>query len=151
MNARILVLLVAALASSQAFAELVYKWTDENGRLHYSDAPPKGRPSQAVEINVRDLTPAERTAAEDRAQRLKDKAAQVAPQAPAASAPQVAAPQPPSKQTPPGDTSACQAEWDAYLRSTECFGPYVNANGTIREEAFKVCKEVPQPREPCKR
>jgi hypothetical protein len=151
MNARILVLLVAALVSSQASAELVYKWADDNGRVHYSDAPPPGRSSTAVDIAVRDLTPAERKAAEDRAQRTKDKAAQVVPPGAGASAPQVAAPQPPSKQTPPGDTSACQAEWDAYLKSTECFGPYVNANGSIREEAFKVCKEVPQPRVPCRR
>lgn len=150
MNTRILVLLIAALASSQASAELVYKWTDDGGRIHYSDAPPQGRPSKAVDIAVRELTPAERKAAEDRVQRTKDKAAQVAPPVATELAPRVTEPQP-SKQTPPGDTAACRAEWDAYLKSTECFGPYVNANGSIREEAFKVCTEVPQPREPCKR
>jgi hypothetical protein len=149
MNARILVLLALALTASLAHAELVYKWTDDKGRVHYSDMPPEGRPSKAVEIDVREPSDADRKAAEDRAARNKEKSSQPVAAASAPPAGKVPSMSPP--QTAPGDTSACQAEWDAYLKSTECFGPYVNANGSIRPEAFKVCTEVPQPREPCKR
>jgi hypothetical protein len=149
MNAPILALLALSLASSMAHAELVYKWTDDKGRVHYSDAPPAGRPSKAVEIDVREPTDADRKAAEGRAARNKENTVQPAVAASAPPVGKVPSMSPP--QTAPGDTAACQAEWDAYLKSTECFGPYVNANGSIRPEAFKVCTEVPQPREPCRR
>jgi hypothetical protein len=148
MKSAILVLLFVSLGSSLAHADLVYKWTDDKGRVYYSDAPPPGRPSTVVEIDVREPTDADRKAAADRAAR--DKASL---QSPVASAP-VSAGQgttPAASQPLPGDQTACRAAWKAYLDSVDCFAPYTNVNGSVRPEAFQLCKSVQQPREPCKR
>jgi hypothetical protein len=47
--------------------------------------------------------------------------------------------------TPSQQQAECQAQLRAYRESIECFAPYRLANGGIRPEAFKVCKEVKQP------
>lgn len=48
---RFLVLLLATLSFS-AFAQ-VYKWTDENGNVHFGNQPP---PGQHEEVKIRDTT-----------------------------------------------------------------------------------------------
>lgn len=47
--------------------------------------------------------------------------------------------------TPSQLQAECQARLRAYRESIECFAPYRLANGGVRSEAFKVCKEVKQP------
>lgn len=46
---RLLLLLVAALLAQPAAAGEVYKWKDEQGRIHYSDTPPAHQPSNRLE------------------------------------------------------------------------------------------------------
>jgi glutaredoxin len=45
---RILVALLAALAASAASAQL-YRWVDQNGKVHYTDTPPQPAAARAVE------------------------------------------------------------------------------------------------------
>lgn len=49
------VLLALGMATSSAAADKVYKWTDENGSVHYGDRPPTG--SERHEMQLRQ-TPA---------------------------------------------------------------------------------------------
>lgn len=39
----------------------------------------------------------------------------------------------------------CREEWKKYRASQECFARYRLANGGVRAEAFRHCKEVKQP------
>ena len=47
---RLLVLFILALASSALSAGGVYKWTDENGQVHFTDTPPIGKQAQPHDI-----------------------------------------------------------------------------------------------------
>ncbi len=67
MNARILTMVGIALLASAAFAE-VYKWADEQGRIHYSDSPPDDTRPEQVEIE-----PGPAAADRERAQRRLNK------------------------------------------------------------------------------
>jgi len=65
MTARILatMLAVAALATGLVHAE-IFRWTDEAGRVHYSDSPPDKGKTSKVKIRVQSITgPATVTAA----------------------------------------------------------------------------------------
>lgn len=59
--AKSLVLVIAIITANIAFAK-IYKWTDENGQVHFGNVPPKHQ--KAKEINVKsgkpDTTNAER-------------------------------------------------------------------------------------------
>ena len=46
---RLLVFLTCFLAIATVHAD-VYKWVDDQGKVHYSDAPPRGAASQKIEI-----------------------------------------------------------------------------------------------------
>lgn len=49
MRIRLLPLLVLALLFAGNAAAEIYKWRDDDGRLHFSDAPPEDRPAEKVE------------------------------------------------------------------------------------------------------
>jgi hypothetical protein len=42
--------LAAVLASVSALANDIYRWTDENGVVHFGDRPPEGQQTQAVHV-----------------------------------------------------------------------------------------------------
>jgi len=50
--------LPALLASASATAQTMYKWTDENGRITYSDQPPLGKVKSREIINIPGAAPA---------------------------------------------------------------------------------------------
>ncbi len=48
---RIIILVLVSFVSITGYAE-IYSWKDVNGRLHYSDVPPKSIKSQSIEIKL---------------------------------------------------------------------------------------------------
>ena len=44
--------LVAVLCAPAAQAAKIYKWVDENGRVHFGEKPPKGQASEEIRIKV---------------------------------------------------------------------------------------------------
>ena len=60
---KVLVFLACSLAIAAVHAE-VYKWVDDQGKVHYSDAPPRGTVSKKVELPVN--TPQQRENAQER-------------------------------------------------------------------------------------
>jgi len=50
MKRTLLPLLIIAMAVSTANAA-VYRWVDENGKVHYSDRPKSGKNAQVVDLN----------------------------------------------------------------------------------------------------
>ena len=45
------------------------------------------------------------------------------------------------------DQDTCDAKWERYFKSQECFAPYRNANGTLKPGAYENCTEVKKPSE----
>lgn len=45
-------LILLSLLSLSVHAESMYRWTDENGKVHYSDQPPSGNPKSVQEKNI---------------------------------------------------------------------------------------------------
>jgi hypothetical protein len=150
MSKQLYLALIVAATCNPSDASEVYKWTDERGRIHYSDSVPEGKQKQAkgIYVNASNVTEADKKAAEVRLEKYKSDLARVSPSAASAPVPASAATfsstRPKPKRTP------CEAAWDAYNESYACFDPYRMAEGRVRPEAFQHCKQVNQPPEPCR-
>ena len=137
------------LLAFAAQAADIYRWTDESGKVHLSDSVPEKYRAKATRIDSRqfELSPEQRRDAEARLARAKK---ELAASAPPATAETGAAP--PLRPSPPASAPArtdCDTLQREYLDSLECFAPFVNANGTIKPNAFAVCKVVVDPSPKC--
>ena len=148
-------LAVSLVASSGVLAATLYRWTDDQGQVHYSDAVPDEYKSRARPLN---LPPAEPEEA-DRREALERAARDRAKISPSRSPKAVAAPSAPVSeasevkkrpaQVPTADTD-CETWQRLYLESSDCFGPYRTARGGIKPEAFEHCTEVAEPPPRCR-
>jgi hypothetical protein len=139
-------LLALALLSLPAGAADIYRWVDENGRVHISDVVPEKYRSSAKRLDTGpEPSPQERAAAEARAaaerERAKASEAAAAAAAPSAPAPSAAPPKPAEDD--------CALAHRKYKDSIACFAPFINSNGTTRAEAFQYCVSVPDPSPRC--
>jgi glutaredoxin len=50
----VLLCCIALLATESALADM-YKWVDENGKVHYSDSPPPGRKAKKLDLKINSL------------------------------------------------------------------------------------------------
>ncbi len=142
------------LLLAPAWAGTVYRWVDDNGRVHYGEQVPERYRAQARAID----TPANAPTAEQqheamvRAQRDKARAAALGAAAPASGAsaarpPAPAASRPPAKRPAqlPDERTDCTTWQRLYQESLDCFGPYRTAHGGLKAEAFERCNEVSEP------
>ena len=140
-------LLGFALLSLQAGAADIYRWVDENGKVHISDVVPEKYRSSArrVDTGPTDVSPDNRAAAEARAaadrERAKASAAEAQRRAILHPDP-VAAPKPPAE-------PECDRAHRLYKESVDCFAPFITTRGTVREEAFNFCTSLPDPSPRC--
>ena len=83
MKKLILPLLIATISFSHTLNAEIYKWTDKEGKIHYSSTPPKEDPKQAQEIgdkikaNIGKVQPAtsyKKTSTTDEAKKSQKKA-----------------------------------------------------------------------------
>lgn len=144
-------LLALALLSLPAGAKDIYRWVDENGKVHISDVVPEKyrKAAKRTSSSQFEVTPQERAAAEARAaadrERVRTSAAVAAEKANAAAAKpaaQATAPKPPAE-------TACETAHRLYKESIDCFAPYINTRGATMGEAFKYCTELPDPSSRC--
>jgi hypothetical protein len=132
------------------FAAGVYKWTDAQGRVHFSDVPPvdKGAEAQKVDVKKSELTEAQKKELAARQAKEKEllKSASGKPaSSSAAQSPESAA----SGAKQAQGSASCEEAWKKYNESYACFDPYRMVNGRIRPEGFERCVQLPQP-ERCK-
>ena len=140
---------IICLLATAAVAATVYRWVDEQGKVHYSDLVPERYKSTAKPVN--DLgtepTPEQRREALERAQREKAKA--LAPSAgqsgPTESAQPASAPPKKRPAQVPNEQTDCDTWQRLYFESIDCFGPYRTVRGGVKPEAFEVCNVVPEP------
>jgi hypothetical protein len=148
-------LALGALALPPLYAADIYRWVDDTGRVHLSDRVPEPFRNSAIRIDSRqfELTPQQRSdaavrAAQDRARAAesadrdaKTKDVQAAESAPAAPGVQARTPA-----APTDAASVCASLRRRFDQSADCFAPFVNANGSIKPEAFQICgPAVPAP------
>ena len=130
----------------------MYRWVDDQGKVHYSDVVPERYRSAAKPVNApaNEPTGEQQREALERAQKEKDKARAIGThrEGPAASAPPPSAAAKPSGKRPaqiPNDQTDCETWQRLYMESIECFGPYRTVRGATKPEAFEQCNVVPQP------
>lgn len=146
-------LLFVSLAMS-AFAQQgsVYKWTDENGRVHYGDRVSADRKTTAKPMIVTQDPPpteAQRAEAQARLEKYRAKLKESSTEDPRTPEPPAAASAAPAASAnKPGEKLTCQEAWKRYNDSYACFDPYRYGGGRIRPEAYQHCVPVDQP-DPC--
>ena len=147
-------LLALALLSLPAGAKDIYRWVDEDGRVHISDVVPEKYRNTARRIDSSqfEVTEQERAAAEARAaadrERARTSAAVAAEKAKAAAAREAAQPVAQPAAPKPAETD-CETAHRLYKESIDCFAPYINSRGATMGEAFKNCTALPDPSSRC--
>lgn len=147
-----------ALATGLCLAGDIYRWVDEQGHTHMSDAVPERYKAKATKIDSRrfEVSQSDRQAAVARvAKEREQQAALDAERARAEEAAQRQAPaldaaaSRPAAKPGKNPASACERLWQEYFESQECFAPYLTVRGSIKAEAFEHCKEVVSPDRQC--
>lgn len=149
MKVQLPLMVVASLACVCTAASEIYKWTDDSGRVHYSNAAPEGSKSVAttVDVGVKAISELDRKQAEARL--AKDRAYLRKAIPPTASTPLPAVS--PSSTRPSTRTNpTCEEAWKAYDESYACFDRYRMSEGRVKQEAFQHCEQVNQPPETCR-
>jgi hypothetical protein len=141
MGCKVAFLLLLCSMSSGARGADIFRWLDENGKVHYGDSVPERYKQKAKRVELKDVEPtgAQRPgAAGERARTESPRAREAGP----------TAPQSGSAQTPdatPARADGCEEQMKRYLDSLACFDAYRSAKGGIKPEAFQNCTEVKQP------
>ncbi|MGA7595306.1 MAG: DUF4124 domain-containing protein [Gallionella sp.] len=143
-------LLAIVLASITAYGDPIYKWTDENGRVHYGDSTPKSQKNVAKNINLKSVSITESMHQETETRNAKDKgqSSQINKlieskdsRVEASDSAQVNN----GKAAAGNKESKCEEEWRKFRESQACFAPFAKEGGGFRGEAFEHCTEIPQP------
>jgi hypothetical protein len=144
-----LALLLLGLLSLPASAADIYRWVDENGKVHVSDVVPEKYRSSAKRIDSREseVTPQQRAEAEARAAAERAKAEASAAPAAAGNAAQPAAQ--PAPRPPATAQTECEQAHRLYKESIDCFAPFITSQGTTKGDAFKQCTSLPDPSPRC--
>jgi hypothetical protein len=145
---RVASLLFFSSLSLAAYGGDVYKWTDDKGQIHYGDSIPEryAQKSKEVKLQGLDLSTAQRREAEARPARERADGLSISvreEKANGTSSRSLSLPESPRAR---GDESKCRAEMRKYLESDACFARYRLANGGIKQEAYRYCTEVLQPK-----
>ena len=132
----------------------MYRWVDQNGKVHVSDVVPERYKKTAKRIDSTqfEASAVDRRAAQDRAAADRKTAEDRAAAERARENASAAAVAPPSQQAakpkPFGETE-CEAAYRQYRESMACFAPFVADNGIMKAEAFEKCTSVPDPSPRC--
>src|SRR6266571_2452417 len=135
-------LLLLGSLSLVAHGADVFRWIDDDGKIHYGDTVPERYKQKAQKLDSKDaeVTAAQRTEAAARLAKEKARVDSLEKAREAKSASRSA----PSPDIPPAgnNTNECQEQLKKYLDSQTCFAPYMLKGGGIKPEAFQNCTEV---------
>jgi hypothetical protein len=146
----------ALLFSLSTQAAPIYRWVDEAGRTHVSDAVPEKYRKSATRIDSSrsEISPEQRQQAEQAAARNKALADEAesrrqgtpALRSSAASSGPSAAKRPAQGVT---DATDCETWRRLYRESMACFAPFRTRNGATKAEGFEKCNPIPSPELKC--
>jgi len=145
-------LCMLASATVNTAGATVYRWVDDQGKVHYAEVVPQRYQGVAKRVGAPANEPSagQRREPLERARQEKATAAEVATERqrlPASTPPAAAASKPAGKRPAqtPNDQTDCETWQRLYLESIECFGPFRTVRGATRPEAFEVCNVVAEP------
>lgn len=148
-------LLFASVATVNAGT--IYKWTDEQGRTHFSDSVPEKYLKSAKPVSESTVGPTsdQQREAQTRAEKEKAEAGAIGSRSPksgAAPTPSATTSTPSAKRPDrvPDDKTDCKTWVRLYLESSDCFAPFRTVSGGTRPEAFDVCTPVDEPPSRCR-
>ncbi|TDM06851.1 MAG: hypothetical protein C4K60_14590 [Ideonella sp. MAG2] len=138
---KLLLLSLLPLAMLSVQAGELYRWTDAQGKVHFSDKPPKtgAGTAQRVEVNVPPVTEAQRQEAEARLAKLKA-AARVAH-----GSGSVGMTPPDARAASDTGGTPCERAWREYNESLACFSAHRGGGGKVSAAGFEKCKNVVEP------
>jgi hypothetical protein len=142
------VLLAILLVPVITYGGEIYKWTDENGQVHYGNSISKSQKSTAKEMEANNVSISNSQYSEYiNHPAHKDKLIEAtSPEADGAKADQVSsASNSEAIGEKANDKVSCAAKLDQFHRSQECFAPYQNVNGSFKPGAFEHCQAVKYP------
>jgi len=142
-------LLLFASVSLAAHGADIFRWVDENGKIHFGDSVPEQYKQKAKKLDSKgaEVTSSQRQEAEARLAREKARAESIRKAREAQSDEAQAGAAPTPSVSPAADNAnACEEQLKKYLDSQTCFAPYVTKDGMVRPEAFQHCTVVNQPR-----
>lgn len=149
------VLVLIALGSSPTYGADIYRWVDENGQVHFSDTVPQQYKESVTTIDSRqyELSPEQRKEAEARAAREKERFVETTTKQKAAEATASTKSNPKASTAaakPPAAATDCATLFRRFQESSECYAPFFNANGSMKENAYETCgPAVPYPAQEC--
>ena len=148
----VVTLCLLASTSVNTAGATVYRWVDDQAKVHYSEIVPQRYQGVAkpVRAPANEPTAEQHRQALERAQHEKAKAAEMAierQRLPASVRKATAASQPAGKRPAqtPNDQTDCETWQRLYLASIACFGPFRTVRGATKPEAFEVCNAVDEP------
>ncbi|HTF16274.1 MAG TPA: DUF4124 domain-containing protein, partial [Burkholderiales bacterium] len=123
----------------------VFRWVDEDGKVHYGESVPDRYKQKArkVDLTGTGVTDARRQEAEARLAKEKASAESLQRKREVKTDAEQAAPPPPDTRQAGNE---CEEQLKKYMDSQNCFAPYVMKDGAVRPEAFQQCTVVKQPR-----
>jgi hypothetical protein len=136
----------------------IYRWTDDQGRTHYSEVVPEKyrKTAKPVSPPAPAPTPDQMREAQERSAREKARAAAIesSERKPQPGLPPAATASGSLKKRPeqvPDERTDCETWARLYKESIDCFGPFRTARGATREEAFNYCTPVDEPPTRCRK
>ena len=146
------VLAASCLMALAAVAATAYRWVDDQGQVHYSDAVPAQYRSKAKPVNLPNAEPTAEQQDEALQRAEAEKAKALARSISPSSSPKIAQPassaSAPSRKHPvqiPTEKTDCKTWQRLYMESIQCFGPYRTVRGGVKPEAFEACNVVAEP------
>jgi len=143
-------------ASLSVAGAAVYRWVDDQGKVHYAEVVPQRYQGVAKQVGAAANEPSaeQRRDALARSQQEKARAAEryrtSANISNAASAVAASAPAGKRPAQLPNDQTDCKTWQRLYMESIEYFGPFRTARGATKPEAFEVCNVVAEPPSRCR-
>ena len=125
-----------------------YKWVDENGKVHFGDTVPLRYQQQAEALASQPAPTAQQKAeAIDAASRTKALAEEYEYTKQELQARKKQRAGDAEQKQQEKNNKSCEAKLKRFHESSACFNRYRNANGSLKAEAYELCKEVPRPDE----
>jgi hypothetical protein len=140
-----LLLFLAALAAAPAWSADIYRWVDDEGRIHLSDKVPDKYKKSAVRLGDSkeyELSPGQRREAEERLARDRERRAAEELERKRIEAEEAEAPAPFPKRAARQIENECAKLRREYRRSQRCYESFrASSFATRGEEAVRACGE----------
>jgi hypothetical protein len=145
---KLLAHLIAVTVSLNVYGGEIYKWTDKEGKVHFSDSVPDPYKHKAIAVDLRQatVTTADSEAAKDRLEREKAKAAEYQSARDQNNKTANVSTSMPNKNLTSDKKDTCEEQWKKYDESYACFNPYRIRQGIVKPEAFQHCTVMEQPK-----